>query len=68
MVSQGIARYRDGFAGYRESYVTVETGYMRSNTAHWPGRAVLALRFIEHEHDHLRMSRIIDWQLSNDCY
>ena len=28
MVLQGIARYRDGFAGYRESYFTVETGYM----------------------------------------
>ena len=34
VVSQGIARYRDGFAGYRESYFMVETGYihMRSKS------------------------------------
>ena len=30
MVSQGIARYRKGFTWYRRSYLTVETGYMRT--------------------------------------
>ena len=34
MVSRGFARYRIAFAGYRASYFTVHTGYMRSGRRH----------------------------------
>ena len=42
MVSQGIARYRKGFTWYRRSYLTVETGYMRTD---------LDFGYFENDHD-----------------